>query len=459
MRTAALSALAPYRVESDDWVNGPLVVRRPESERVELRRDAAQLMFRAAEATAAIAREEPAARAKLLAEALEWNRRARAAFPGRPTRPQLRQQAALLRASGKTDEATAVEELVKETAVPDPDDFMSLGFAALDAHDYAGAAEKLREAARGGPPRYSVWMGLAAAEQRCGRFASAIEALSAASALRPASAWPFFHRGVARMELKDYAAAAADFDRFLELEPADPVGYLNRAIVRLMMKDHRGALADCDRAERNHCTATRLYSVREQARQGLGDKAGADRDLQTFLTTKPTDRLSWCARGERKLALEPRDAAGALKDFDEALALDPALLNALRDKASVLADDPRHYAEALKVLDRVLELAPASPADRAGKAVVLARLGRSAEALREVEACATQDGDPLVLYQLASAALLANDKPGGLKLVRSALRKDPSFAAQMPHDADLQTVWKDPVFVNLIAAANTLNQY
>ena len=94
------------------------------------------------------------------------------------------------------------------------------------------------------------------------------------------------------MELKDYAAASNDFDRFLELEPTDPDGYLNRAIARLMTGDSRGSVADCDSAEQHQCNATRLYSVREQARRILGDLSGADRDLKTFLTKTPTDRLS-----------------------------------------------------------------------------------------------------------------------------------------------------------------------
>ena len=42
LRFSALSALEAYRVESDDWVNGPLVKRRSDAERIELRRDAAQ---------------------------------------------------------------------------------------------------------------------------------------------------------------------------------------------------------------------------------------------------------------------------------------------------------------------------------------------------------------------------------------------------------------------------------
>lgn len=456
---AGLAALAPYGVESDDWINGAMIERLPEPGRMEARRDASQVMYRTAEALSIMSREDPARREGLLTEALEWNRRASVAFPGNAPRPHLRQRAELLTALGKTAEADAARAEARRAAEPAQDDLAALGFAALEAKDYAGAAAKLRAAASSGSPRYSVWMGLAAAEKSRDRHASAIEALSAAAALRPESAWPHFHRGIARMELRDYPGAAVDLDRFLERLPDNPEGLLNRAIVRLDTRDYREAIADLDRAERAGSTHTRLYRVRELARRGLEDTAGADRDRATFLAKTPTDPLSWCARGELKLELSPPDKAGALTDFDEALKLDEVNLNALRDKASVLGEDPSRRTHAINVLDRVLELAPGSVGDRAGRAVLLARTGKSAEALREVETClAARPRDAMVLYQLASAALIGGEKSRGLALLKASLRKEPSLAPQMPSDPDLHLVWNDDVFLNLLAAARALSE-
>jgi hypothetical protein len=96
--------------------------------------------------------------------------------------------------------------------------------------------------------------------------------------------------------------------------------------------------------------------------------------------------------------------------------------------------------------------------DRAGRAVLLARVGRTAEALREVAACAPQARDGMTLYQLASAALVAGDKTRGLSLLRAALRKDASLGSLMPDDSDLKLVHKDAEFANLLAAAATLNR-
>jgi tetratricopeptide (TPR) repeat protein len=367
------------------------------------------------------------------------------------------QQSRILRALDRREEAdvAASQALSGNWAVSD--DSATIALRALDEGNYRDAAAAFQEAARSGAPRYSVWMGLAASEFKLRRFKIAIDALSAAAALRPSSPWPLYHRGVARIELHDPVHAAADFTRFLELVPNDPDGLLNRAAARFQSGDDRGAVADLDAAEKNGSRRTRLFALRSAAKRRLQDMEGADRDRATFLSSNPTDALSWNVRGEWKRDSRPRDVAGAHADFDAALALDPTSLPALRNKANLLSEDSAHWAEAIQILDRVLELAPESVGDRAGRTVLLSRVGRTEEALREVAACAAKTRDGMTLYQLASAALVAGDKSRGLALLRTALREDPAIASQMPDDSDLKSVQKDPEFLNLIAAAATLN--
>ncbi|HSQ58281.1 MAG TPA: hypothetical protein VLM40_21340, partial [Gemmata sp.] len=238
----------------------------------------------------------------------------------------------------------------------------------------------------------------------------------------------------------------------------DPDGLLNRAAARYLTGGFRGAVADLDAAEQHGSTRTRLFALRETAKRRLGDQAGADRDRKAFLESEPTDPLSWNVRGEWKRDAQPRDVTGALADFDAALALDPSLFGALRNKANLLSEDPATQPKAIELLDRVLALAPDSLGDRAGRAVLLARVGRTEEALREVAACAPGAKDGLTLYQLASAALVAGDRARGLALLQSALRKDPGLVSLMRDDPDLHSVQKDTKYRNLIAAADTLNQ-
>lgn len=98
-------------------------------------------------------------------------------------------------------------------------------------------AEQLRKLARDGEPRFATWMTLGTVEARLDRHAAAAEAFTAAG-MNPLLPWPYFHRGVARVEGKQFAAAEADFDRYLELRPDDPDGLFNRglALVRQVLR-------------------------------------------------------------------------------------------------------------------------------------------------------------------------------------------------------------------------------
>lgn len=422
LRETLLQALAPFHVESANWLDQPLVHRLAVSDRAVLRQDAVLAMKFAEQLTARLAEHDPDAtqRAALSEEARSWHARF------------LRDVAAGLDRSAQA--------ALREGRLPEK-------------------AAELRQLVRTGEPRYATWMTLGTVEARLERPAAAVEAFSAALGMNPRLPWPYLHRGIARLDLKAYAAAQDDFDRFLELKPGDADGHFNRALARVHLGDAPGARADLDEAERRGLGINRLYVLRARVKRQLGDNAGAERDQQQALTIRPTDPRGWAVRGELKLAIRPPDPAGALADFEEALKLDADFLPALRDKASVLAENLNRPADAVAVLDRLLDLVPHSTADRAGRAVLLARLGRKANAHDDAAACAKSD-HPLTLYQAACALLLDAESPAdksrGIALLRAALRKDPTWAKTMATDPDLRRVQADPAFRELIASAEVL---
>src|SRR5262249_51553952 len=113
-----------------------------------------------------------------------------------------------------------------------------------------------------------------------------------------------------------------------------------------------------------------------------GDRASARLDLDQALRLRPNHVASWIARG---LARLPGDAPGALDDFDRALALDPRSRAALQNRASVLSEHLGRTEEAVRVLDQVVDLHPEFLPARVGRGVLLARLGRTAAALRDAD--------------------------------------------------------------------------
>ncbi|MBI1323348.1 protein kinase [bacterium] len=322
-------------------------------------------------------------------------------------------------------------------------------------------AESLIESTRNGTSRIATWMTLGSVQARLGRHREAVEAYSAAIGLDPAAPWPWFHRGVARIEIGEHKQSIADFDRFLALRPGSAEGYFDRGIARQASGDPSGAIADFDESERLGFRHVRLYAVRGQTKRRQGDKPGADADLARVFDANPTDARGLAIRGEERLRNRPDSAVEALADFDRALAKDVEFLPAWRDKASVLSENLGRPAEALAALDRVLEMTPDSIADRAGRAVLHARLGHKTEAHADAAAC-TRSTNGLILYQAACAYLIGEPGPveitQGLKLLRLALRQDPSWARTMRKDNDLKAVHGDNRFLELIQAAISLSR-
>lgn len=422
MRATVVAALAPYHIEDEGWTTSPLLRRLTDTDRVAVQQDMAVILALTTQLTEKLAQDEadPKQRDRFQSEASTWRERANRVVTGSNGNPAV---------------------------------------AAWDGRHLVEKAAQLRHDARDGEPRFATWMTLGIIETKLNRPAAAAEAFTSAMSLNPRLPWPHFHRGVARLEAKQYLAAKTDFDRYLELRADDPDGYFNRGIARLELTDPRGATADLDVAERLGLKPNRLYNLRSRAKRQQGDIAGADRDQKTAFEVLPTDPQSWAVRGELKLAA--RDAKGALADFDEALKMNPDFLPALRDKASVLSESLSRSTDAVATLDRILELVPDSLDDRAGRAVLLARHGRKVDARQDAEVCAKSD-NPLTLYQAACAFLLAadgpNDKARGLALLRKALRKDQAWAKLMPTDPDLKSVFSDPAFREMVAAAGVLTR-
>ena len=419
----AAAALAPYRAEDDpDWPNGPLLARLPEAERDTARRDVAVVLRDYSHALAGLARHDPDRRAELLGMADRAKERAAAVEAG-------------------PDAADRIRD-------------------ALKGGRHREAIDLLRPLAEAGDPSYAVFAQLGFCHLRLGEPAEAVRWLDGAAALAPGATPGLLYRGAALLDAGRPKDALADFDRVLAKHPDEPEGFLNRAVARVGANDPAGAIADLDRLEKRGAPFARLYFVREHARRLAGDAAGAEADFRAGLAKEPADARSWVARGEAKLRLVPPDAAGALADFEAGVKLDPGLIVAWEQVAAVLSEHLGRPDDAVVALGRVLELSARHLGARAGRAVLHARAGRTAEARADARACLDRDPPALVHYQLACAYLLTAagdaDRAQALGLLRTCLRKDPTWARGMPADPDLKAVHADPAFRTLVDAAGVL---
>jgi tetratricopeptide (TPR) repeat protein len=158
--------------------------------------------------------------------------------------------------------------------------------ARLALGDLAGADADAQAALRLGPTAQAV-AGWGAIHHRRKDFAAAAAAYDRAVELDPNLAWVYVLRGQARYHLGDPAGMRADYQRAFELDPRVSAWMILQALTRAARGDAAGELDSCAaHLSRNPGDPFNL------ARRGLllvllGRRAEADRDLEVFRVAEP----------------------------------------------------------------------------------------------------------------------------------------------------------------------------
>ena len=152
-----------------------------------------------------------------------------------------------------------------------------------------------------------------------------------------------------------------------------------------------------------------------------------------------------------------RDPIGALADYDTALKVNPRYLTALQNKANVLAEQLGRTDEAIAALDTLLGLYPGYVPARAGRGVLLARIGKREAAHADARMALEKDRTPLNTYQVAGIYALTSrqqpdDRREALRLLESALSQ--GFGLDLiDKDRDLDAIRDGPELRRLVEAA------
>jgi serine/threonine protein kinase/Flp pilus assembly protein TadD len=400
---------------------------------------------------------DPARRDNDLRSALELNRVAESTCPAGKIPSLLWRQRdelnRLLDSSANISAGTSERPNHPSTA----QDFCLLAQDLMGQNRAREALPLWKQATRLGPKNLWTWIGLAMCYEDLGNYQEARAAYSTGIALVPSLSWLYFKRGQALLNMKDCAEARADIDRFLEDRPDVPEGYINRALALQGLHQDAQAVDDLTEAIRLGTTQTRVYFIRSLLRTRLGDKEGARQDRQKGLELQPADELSWVVRGLAKTQSNPK---ASLSDLDQALHINPYSLDGLQNKASVLSEQLGRTEEAIKVLNTAIELYPDFIPARAGRGVLLARLGKRKEAHRDAEECLIRDVQPATLYQVAGIYALTykqhpEDLPQALLFLSCALAK--GYGQNLlAIDPDLDPIRKHPDFIRLVAQTRSL---
>lgn len=438
------------------WLGRAPAAALPAGDRDRLRRDVGELLVLWARALLRRPGAEAAAGAAPLLD------RAEACYGASPVpRALVEARAELARRGGKGPaEVGRLRVLAASTPPASLRERLLLDPGQVDPSTRKALADEVDAAAADGLQDSAVWVALGNWNVRFGRAEAALAAYNVAVAMAPRLDWPRYNRAALYLERGEPARALADLDRVIAAHPGLPGALLNRAVARLGLGDARGAADDLTRCLATDGAPTRAWFMRARVRDRLGDGPGAESDRAEGLRRNPSDASSYVARG---LARLPADPQGALADFDAALALDPRHRDALQDRASLLSETLGRPEEAVAVLDVAVREHPGSVEALGGRGVLLARLGRRDEAVRDARAAVAIDARPLALYQAACVFALTSkrepaDRDEALQLLARAARDDPTWLRVAPTDPDLAPLHDRPEFRELLRSLTVVHR-
>jgi tetratricopeptide (TPR) repeat protein len=290
------------------------------------------------------------------------------------------------------------------------------------------------------------------------RWSEAEACYSASIALQPENHMGYLLRGVARMHAKRSADAIEDFDHVLELQPKLTAALVNRAIACLACNRGDVALADLTQAIRFGRDDALVYFLRSHVHESLGNTAKSKADQQLAMQRQPVTALGWT---QRSLVTRHADPQQALRELDQALAINPHASLAIQNKAALLSQLGQNEA-AMKCLSRLIELVPARAAAYLARGLVKAKLGQREAAIADgkrglkLDSSADRQYQMARIYAAASTTGKVEDLRRSAALVNSALASRPRLVTVIEGDQELVKVLERPEVHAVVLTAKSL---
>jgi serine/threonine protein kinase/Flp pilus assembly protein TadD len=478
----ARKLVAGYGVfDRPDWQTGPLMSDLPPEKQDQLRERLGELLFQLAQSTFELNPEAGQ-------EALRFNELAAACFGNNPPRAVLEQKARLLTIRGDTTEADKAADAGRRLSFGTPAGCYLHGLELYREGRFGDALPFFVRTTETEPEHYPAWFVRGNCHYFSGQDLDAARCYGECIRLAPNAAPPYYNRARAMDRLKNLVQAVKDADRAVELAPDWVEARIDAALTRFRVaialsrpdatrttRDELLTLAGVGLPKKQETwfreaeerfsailaqpdAPTRCYFHRADVRRILGNKDGAAADMEQGFAREPAadDEMSWSVRGLKwhEIRKQPEKA---LADLRRAERINPRSSAPLQNQSHVLGDLNRHE-ENLAVLNRLLDMYPEMAEARAGRAVQLARLGRTKEALADTEWVLAHSSDPLLTYQIAGVYSLTGDTRQALRLIARALMHGVGYE-YLSADPELNPIRKEADFRRLLDAVRTLQEF
>jgi tetratricopeptide (TPR) repeat protein len=208
--------------------------------------------------------------------------------------------------------------------------------------------------------------------------------LTACLGRRPGFLWLYVHRGFAHEEIGAFAAAEDDFRKALASRPGVEGRYsihVIRGAGRIRQGDFAAAATDLEAAIALMPGQSEAYVNLAEAYRGQKRFDTAAEQLGKAIGLRPESALSY--RNRASLFLESGDAIAALRDFEQALRLEPAdspFVAPIEIERARILDAQERYPEAIAACDAALGARPDDPAALLFRACALIKAERFEEA-------------------------------------------------------------------------------
>jgi serine/threonine protein kinase/tetratricopeptide (TPR) repeat protein len=457
--------LALYGVlDQDNWQQGAQWQRLAPEDRLRVAEDTRELLQLLAWARVRARPGDP----ETLRQALELLSRAGVVEGLGSSRALLEDRAHYLEQLGDLEQAQAFRAEASQVRPAGARDHYQLATTYARAGQYARAVTELDEALRLNPRHYWSAVQRGICRQELGQYTLAAADFGLGIGLWPEFAWGYFNRGYVLEKSGNRAEALADYTAALERDPALVAAYVNRGMARLELRQYADALEDLEKAAELGRDDAPLHAGRGVALEGLKRHAEADRAFADGFarakgaTAETRVRLSWVYG----FAVSRRLPARAKEAFEDVLRVQPQHPQALYGKAMLLVEDGREQ-EAIDCFTRALEGTPGFADARRYRAILLARAGRFAAALKDANDALEREPDsgPTLYAAACVAALMAEKSHDAVAAEQAAAQAvallNHAFARgygreQAAKDPDLKALRKNAAFVELLGGGTKI---
>lgn len=184
------------------------------------------------------------------------------------------------------------------------------------------------------PWNAELWIEKSRVFNRLGRFPEALEATDRGILITDAKPMLWNNRGATLLSLNQNVQALEALDHALALDPALELAWLNKVAVLRQLQRSAEAIAVCKARLAEYPSNSLFLRLLALLYTDVGENEEALRSVQHFLTMDSGNAEGWNLYGWILLKFQQFEAA--LIAFDRALAIYPAMIIALRNKAIAL---------------------------------------------------------------------------------------------------------------------------